>query len=122
MAKKKREKEFWFHEVRLVRVIDGDTAVFSIDVGFDFHTEQTVRFYGINAPEVTGKEKKAGLRSTQWVKDQFKKARQIVLRTYKRGKFGRIVADIYLKYPGQEGMTNLCHYMAMEGYAKPQKY
>jgi micrococcal nuclease len=39
------------YTARLVRVIDGDTYVLDIDLGFHVHTEQHVRLLGIDCPE-----------------------------------------------------------------------
>lgn len=51
-----------------MRVIDGDTVVLDIDLGFDtWLRNQTIRLYGLNTPEITGEEKPEGLKSKAWL-------------------------------------------------------
>lgn len=42
----------WEYNAKVVRVIDGDTAEFDIDLGFNLHYIAKVRLAGINAPEM----------------------------------------------------------------------
>lgn len=44
----------------VIRVIDGDTVEVRIDLGFDVYTNQKMRLYGIDAPEMRGEQKLAG--------------------------------------------------------------
>ncbi len=52
------------YRAKIVRVYDGDTVYADLDLGFK-HTmhEVSLRLFGINAPEVSGEERVAGLRS-----------------------------------------------------------
>jgi len=43
----------WRFRMRPGRIIDGDTVVCQIDLGFRTHMEQPVRLTGVNAPELT---------------------------------------------------------------------
>jgi endonuclease YncB( thermonuclease family) len=52
----------WEYRVELVRVIDGDTYRFDIDLGFHITIRETVRLLGIDCPEIStpeGQEAKA---------------------------------------------------------------
>lgn len=51
---------FWYR-VELVRVVDGDTAEVLVDLGFRISWRMHIRLLGINAPEVVGATKDAGL-------------------------------------------------------------
>jgi micrococcal nuclease len=44
------------YRARVVRVIDGDTVVLDIDLGFDIHHIKSCRLYGINAYELRDKD------------------------------------------------------------------
>jgi len=44
------------YRARVVRVIDGDTVVLDIDLGFDIHHVKSCRLYGINAYELRDKD------------------------------------------------------------------
>ena len=39
------------YNIKLDRVLDGDTIDATIDLGFDIHVKKRNRFQGINAPE-----------------------------------------------------------------------
>ena len=90
----------------LVRVIDGDTIVFNIDLGFDIwiHKEH-VRLARINCPETRTldlNEKRKGLEAkafvSEVVEDCLNSGGKIVLSTFKdSGKFGRYIAYVILE-------------------------
>jgi endonuclease YncB( thermonuclease family) len=42
----------------VTRFVDGDTIHCGVDLGMDVATQQTLRFYGINAPEMSTAEGK----------------------------------------------------------------
>lgn len=55
---------FFTYAVHVDRVIDGDTVVVDIDLGFSLNLDdQRLRLLGIDAPEKTGLTKVAGLAS-----------------------------------------------------------
>ena len=39
------------YNAEIIRVVDGDTLIALIDVGFHTHVKSTLRLYGINTPE-----------------------------------------------------------------------
>ena len=49
------------YKATLVRVVDGDTAYVDVDLGFDIKITIDFRLLGINAPEMKGATKVAGL-------------------------------------------------------------
>lgn len=112
------------YKAQVLRIIDGDTLVVNIDLGFDFwiHNE-VVRLNGIDAPEVrTGDavEKFFGDLAKKRVKeylDNDGKAGAVTLmsKTFKKEKYGRVTAD--LKVQGQ--IRSLCATLIAEGYAVP---
>jgi len=91
------------YKCELVRIIDGDTAVFNIDLGFKtWILDEHVRFARINTPESRTRdlqEKALGLAAKDYVTEILDKAKpDIRLQTYKdAGKYGRYVADIMVK-------------------------
>jgi micrococcal nuclease len=92
---------FEYH-ARVKQVVDGDTIVVDIDLGFDVVlSNQKVRFNGIDTPEsrTTDKvEKVFGLYSKEFVKKFIEKCENyVIVRTYlsdSTEKFGRILGDI----------------------------
>lgn len=80
---------------QLVRVIDGDSLVVEIDLGFRIVMERSVRLMGINCPEIraTG-GKEARDFAAAWLSKHVDGLR---IRTAKnpRDKYGRYLAVVY---------------------------
>lgn len=86
------------YKAKLIRVVDGDTVDFMVDLGFNVWSKQRIRLFGINTPEVrtrNKKEKEAGLRAKAYVQNMLKDA-EIEIKAYEKGKYGKYLADIYL--------------------------
>ena len=121
---------FKYRVSSLENVVDGDTIDVNIDLGFDVCTKQRVRLLGIDTPESRTRdpeEKKFGLLSKKKLKEWCLKAVasekddiEIELRCPEadsRGKFGRVLAEIWVSEDGQ--WTNVNKWMCEEGYAVP---
>ena len=122
--------EFIYRVSSLEKVVDGDTIDVSIDLGFDVCTKQRVRLLGIDTPESRTRdldEKKFGLLSKKRLREWCLKAVasekddiEIELRCPEkdsRGKFGRILAEVWVCEDGQ--WTNVNRWMCENGYAVP---
>ena len=122
--------EFIYKVSSLEKVVDGDTIDVTLDLGFDVCTRQRVRLLGIDTPESRtsdAEEKKFGLLSKKKLKEWCLKAVEsekddieIELRCPERdsrGKFGRILAEVWVSEDGQ--WTNVNKWMCDEGYAVP---
>ena len=87
---------------KIEKVIDGDTFVCVVDLGFNIGLTQTVRLVGINAPEIhTLNEdvKKFGLRAKQKLQEYLSKGPEIIIETQKPDsteKYGRILGEVYV--------------------------
>jgi len=88
----------------VVRVIDGDTIVLTVDTGFRCRYTDTFRLYNINAPE--GKTLAGALLS-----DILYPGREVIVTTYKPEKYGRWLADIAVP----EVCTSVCEMLIKEG-------
>jgi micrococcal nuclease len=97
---------FEYH-AKVVEVVDGDTIVIDIDLGFDIKlTKQKVRLLGIDTPESRTSdkiEKVFGLASKDFVKKFVKECEDtVIIRTHLsddvdgngREKFGRLLGEI----------------------------
>lgn len=101
------------YSAQLLRVIDGDTVVISIDLGFDITIRQTVRLMGINAPEIHSSdptEKMMGIRARDRLSALLAHGTEgLIVRTAKgNDKYGRYLANIFvpvLKY-GAESVSD----------------
>jgi len=83
------------YSAKVTRVIDGDTIDVTVDLGFHVQIRERLRLYGINAPEVRGVDRPAGLAATAWLKEYLTELdNEITIRTIRdrKGKYGRYLA------------------------------
>ncbi len=89
---------------KLIRVIDGDTVVLSIDLGWASSIEEHVRLHGLDTPEIRGPEREEGLHYKEYVEDWFANNGSVVIlesRAFSRSgrvgkdKYGRTLGEIY---------------------------
>ena len=86
----------------VVSVYDGDTIRVDIDLGFGIQMKnQSIRFLGVDTPEVRGEERPDGLVARDFVRDCIL-GQRVMLRTYKdtQGKYGRWLAEVYYRKEG----------------------
>jgi micrococcal nuclease len=74
-------------------VIDGDTVVFYVDLGFRTYSRQKLRLRGIDTPELKTPE---GEKAKVFVQEMLKKAKLITIKTYRKDKYDRYLADIFV--------------------------
>lgn len=112
------ESTSWSPDIsQIVRVYDGDTIYVDIDnwppiVGKNIG----IRFNGIDTPEIRGsspEEKKHAILVRDFLKAEIESAAKVEIRNIKRGKYFRIIADVYLD---GESVSAL---LLKKGYAKP---
>ena len=84
------------YKAKLRRIIDGDTLVCDVDLGFKVYITQKVRLFGINTPESRTRnleEKKRGLaakeRLSEIIVDDF------FLESHEMGKYGRCLGVLF---------------------------
>ena len=94
----------YIYRATIVSVYDGDTITVDLDLGFGvWMHKQKIRLFGINTPEVRGKEREVGLVSRDALRAMLPQGSGIVLKTKrdKKGKYGRWLGEIY--YETQDG-------------------
>ena len=97
------------YSAKLDRVVDGDTCDAMIDLGFNTWVKKRIRFKGIDTWESRTRdleEKKKGLAAKAFTKDLLENSDEgkFVLKSYGVGKYGRVLADLFVK--GQETSVN----------------
>ena len=100
----------------IIRVIDGDTIVVSIDLGFNLSLTQPVRIKGINSPEMRSsnpQEKVLALAAKTFV-EGWLQGKALLITTTKDDKYGRILGDIICS----KTKENLSDVMITTGHAK----
>ena len=90
------------YSAKLVRVVDGDTCDALIDLGFDTWVKKRIRFKGVDTWECRTRdldEKKKGLAAKAFTKDLLENSDEgkFVLKSYGVGKYGRVLADLFVK-------------------------
>lgn len=81
----------------ILKVVDGDTVDVLIDLGFNIILKQRVRLDGIDSPESINSdqvEKKIGLESKKYLTDWLLNKKDLIIKTTKDDKYGRILARI----------------------------
>lgn len=99
----------------VTEVYDGDTITVDIDLGFGIKlTDQKIRLFGINAPELKGKTKNEGIKSRDKL-TQLILNKQVKIETIKdkKEKYGRILGKIWI----DETLIN--DVLITEGFAVP---
>ena len=98
----KKMGQLYFYGVKeIVKIVDGDTVDFRIDLGFDLSIKIRVRLVGINAWESRTRnlaEKKLGLASKARLKEICEEAMEkktLKISTTEKGKYGRYLGVIY---------------------------
>ena len=98
----KAENKLYHYSAEVTRVVDGDTVDAFVDLGFDMHSKQRVRLYGINTPEVRTRdkaEKKAGLAAMARLQEMLRESKNkcvIKTRLDRKGNYGRVLGVIYV--------------------------
>ena len=106
MAKKIEKHNY---SAKLLRVVDGDTCDAMIDLGFNTWVKKRIRFKGVDCWESRTRdldEKKKGLVAKAYTKDLLENSDEgkFVLKSYGVGKYGRVLADLFVK--GHEQSVN----------------
>lgn len=88
----------YVYRAKLVKIIDGDTIDFALDLGFHTHIVVRTRLLDVDAPEVRGSEKPMGLQVKSLVIGFFEKWKgdPITVETRKTGKYGRWLSRIWV--------------------------
>jgi len=123
--------ELYHYKAKVRRVVDGDTIIVDIDVGFGLtHSGPkkkgvNLRLKGYNSPETRGIEKEFGKMAKAHLQKLIPKNSTIMIRTYDVDSFGRWLVDVYLSTEGtsydgttfpHRGYYNLVKHLVKEGW------
>ena len=108
------------YKVKVVKVIDGDTIDVDVDLGFSVVlAKQRVRLHGIDTPESRTRDKEEkvrGLLSKKFLLGMCPVGSTINLHSHGKGKFGRILGEIY---EVDDNVVSINKKMCNEAYAVP---
>jgi micrococcal nuclease len=91
------------YKATVKRVIDGDSLVLDIDLGFYmFMNETKIRLYGLDTPEMNSEDPLLRLQAvlaTRYLYDNLPVGSKVIIKTIldKREKYGRLLATIFTK-------------------------
>ena len=98
---KQIDDALYTYKAVVIKNYDGDTLTVSIELGFGIHKETTVRLFGVNTNELTSSDihkRGKAIAAKRAVEQLCQPGRQIVIRTYKAGKYGRWLALLMLDH------------------------
>ena len=113
------ELHLYWYKAEVVRVVDGDTIVVDVDLGFyTYRVDEWIRFARIDAPETHSATREAGLASKAFLEGLLPVGQSIIVQTQrdKRDSFRRYIGEIWL------GDVNLNDRMVGEGHAVYREY
>ena len=118
-----KDEGLYRYSANVTKVYDADTCTVDIDLGLGmWKKEQVLRFFGINAPEVRGPERPKGILARDFCRRLILKKR-IIIQTLgdDTGKYGRLLAMLWLEYPENEWI-NINELLVERGYAIAKDY
>lgn len=83
------------YRAEVLRVVDGDTIDFAVELGFFMTARIRVRLLDVDAPEIRGGSKVAGQIVAEKVREWCDTNNRCVIVTTKTGKYGRWLAEVY---------------------------
>lgn len=114
-----QDGEYLVYPAEVLRVVDGDTVDLKFYIWVDIVKEARVRLLGIDAPEVRGEEREAGLATTAYLRTRVTN-RQVYLKTDgKPDKYGRLLGIILVDDQYGEIKIDLNKEMLEKGLVRP---
>ena len=90
-------RDEFVREAEVLRIIDGDTYVAMVSLGFDTYRKIHIRLNGVDTWESGGEERELGRLATRHVTGLCSDTDgEVLIRSvdYKTGKYGRTIADV----------------------------
>ena len=112
------------YEMKVIKIIDGDTIDAQVDLGFKVHHNVRIRLFGINTPEVRtrdAEEKVRGKAATERVRELLSGADRLILKSHGVGKFGRCLGEITVVNfrVDEDEIKDLTQTLLAEGHGVP---
>lgn len=106
------------YKAKVIGAYDADTVTLDIDLGCWVHiAKEKCRLLGIDAPEMRGSEKEQGKIARDALRNLIL-GKEVTIKTTKdkRGKYGRLLVDIFI------GEVHVNQWLVDNGYAVKAEY
>ena len=90
-------KSLYLYRATPERVVDGDTIILKVHLGFGIIKRDRFRLGSVNLPESS---ETTGKRLSTWLRKRLKTADPVIIRTHGNDRYARYLADI-LYLPGE---------------------
>ena len=98
------EADLFTYKAYIERVVDGDTLLVKIDLGFDTRVRQYLRLRGIDAFEISSAK---GVRAREFAKRVLAGVEYVIITSSRSDKYDRYLADVfYGEGPAQKFLNN----------------
>ena len=99
------------YEAEVIRVVDGDTIVLRIDLGFKLSWKVSCRLHGIDCPEMRSKsasERVAAKAAKEFTESELLIGSTVLVYSVELDKYGRPLVDIFYgdKHLNEELVSN----------------
>ena len=113
----------YHYKGHIERIIDGDTLVVNVDVGFRMVQTMVFRLYGVNTPEIVGENRAKGLEAKNFVIELLPVGKEVEIKTYKdkQEKYGRYLAEVWFVPEEGEQRGDLATQLIAAGLAVPME-
>ncbi len=85
-------RELYTYKAHLEKIVDGDTLVVNIDLGFKVFIRQRLRLRGLDAPELGTKQ---GELAKKFVESRLKDVKFLIIKTHGSDKYDRYLVDVF---------------------------
>lgn len=105
------------YKAKVIKVYDRDIITVLVDLGFKITITETIRFYGLNTPEVRGVERPERLIAIDKLRERILD-KDVTIKTQKdkKGKYGRYISEVFLED------ENINEWLISEGLAEIRVY
>lgn len=105
----RKEDTIHVYKAHLDYVVDGDTLVINLDLGFDVWVKKRLRLRGINTPELSSDDLTSmddAIKAKSFIEERIEDQSVIVVQTHKVDLHGRFVADVFY-LPGEKDKVRI---------------
>ena len=106
------------YQAKINGVVDGDTYIAVVDLGFGMSYSCRIRLLNCDTPELKGPTRQAGQAAANFVGEIFHKCGwKVIIKSHEFDNFGRCLASVWFQQNGR--LIDLAQHLIDNGHAKP---